>query len=151
MCAALTSNGPLYSRTAVSLAVTPANSDRFSIMVKAVCGSTSVATGTAWYVEPFQHTGGLGAPSVPHGRSRSEIDSGVMSKIFASRVITSSPSLACCLSSCRSIVTTIDVRFDTSGRPAWSKINPRTAGSTTSRTVLLMAAERYSSPSMTCR
>ena len=43
------------------------------MMVSAVWVSTSLATGTGWYGEPFQHTGGGLAPSVPQLTSRSEI------------------------------------------------------------------------------
>ena len=58
------------------------------MIVNAVCGSISVATGTAWYVEPFQQMGGLGAFSVPQGMSRSVMDSGDFPNILASLLIT---------------------------------------------------------------
>ncbi len=140
MCAALTLKGAGYSRIASSLAEMPGKSRRRSMMVSAVWVSTSFATGTGWYGEPFQHSGGGGASVVPQLSSRSEIFFTGRSRILASRLTTSVPPSGSFFSARRSTVTTTDVRFDTSGRPAWSMIRPRTAGSTTSRTVLLAAA-----------
>ena len=48
MCAALTLKGAGYSRTASRRAETPGKSRRRSMMVSAVCWSTSLATGTGW-------------------------------------------------------------------------------------------------------
>ena len=108
----------------------------------AVDALTSLVIGMGWYGEPFQHTGGGFAPSAPHVLSRSLICSAGISSAFASRLITFSPPSASRSRVTRLIVTTIDVRLETSARPAWSRMSPRTAGFTTSRAELLFAATR---------
>ncbi len=92
MCAAFTLKGAGYSRTASSRAEMPGKSRRRSMIVSAVWVSTSFATGTGWYGDPFQHTGGGFAPSVPHGTRRSLILAGVVSRIAARRLMTAAPS-----------------------------------------------------------
>ena len=129
----------------------PGNLRLSSTTARAVFGSMSRATGTGWYGEPFQQTGGGLAPSVPQFLSLSRSSDSGMLRAFDRRAMTAAPSSSSRPRAARSTVTTIEVRLATSGRPAWSRMSPRGAALTISRTVFCTAAARYSGPVTTCR
>ena len=94
--------------------------------------ATSV-TGIGWNGEPFQQTGGLGAPCSPHKRVWPHSSSNGLPMTAATRAIRSVPPSFCSASAARLTETTSAVRLVTSGRPWSSRMSPRVAGVMTSR------------------
>ena len=113
--------------------------------------ATSVATGTGWYGEPFQHLPGT-LPSSPQVTSRF-----LMSAVGRSIEPASRATSRACRSSdilpsiVRSTEITHEGRLVTSGRPIASTISPRWGCTTISRTDCDAACAWYSSPLTTWR
>ena len=131
--------------------MTPGKSSGCSRTRSAIGWGTSTATGTGWNGDPFQQSP-CTAFSSPHVVSKRWIRGTATSVTRATRCSSARCSSSGSLASVpRSIETTHEVRFATSGRPSSSTISPRWGWTTISRIDCEAAWAAYSSPLTTCR